>query len=165
LFLPIRDEIIMVRTVLAVIALSTMLGCASKGPREEPLHVSLVAIEPLQFSLLEQRYALKLRVQNPRPYEVPLHGVSLDLSVNGAEFGRGTGPTDAVLPPFGEEVIEITAVTSLQDVISGFRELSRLTGDPVRYKLQGRLYTGAIGHYERFDQGGNLRLGPPQQNP
>jgi LEA14-like dessication related protein len=151
----------MVKTLLICLVALASTGCASlREQKDEPLHVSLVSIAPLQVGLLEQRYALKLRVQNPRPHEVPLQGVSLDLNLNGRAFGRGTGATAVVVPAFGEEVVEINAVTTLQDVLSTLGDLSAAAREPVNYKLQGRLYTGSGGDYERFSNGGKLTLAP-----
>ena len=133
-------------------------GCAPGNRMDsEPLTVSLVSVAPLEMNVFEQRFAMKLRVQNPRPHEVPLQGISFDLDINGKSFARGTGQTDKVIPAFGEEVVDVTAVSTLPDLLSRIRDLSTME-EGVRYRLQGRLYQGKAGGYERFNYGGDVKL-------
>jgi LEA14-like dessication related protein len=150
----------MLKIVTAVFLSFAAAGCAPGERNEaEALHVSLVSMAPLEMGVFEQRYTMRLRVQNPRPHEVPLQGISLDLDVNGRSFARATGRTETVIPAFGEETIEVTAVSTLPDVLARLQELSSLKGDEgVNYRLQGRLYQGTSGVYERFTYGGELNL-------
>jgi LEA14-like dessication related protein len=147
------------RILGAVGVLLAVAGCAP-GSRTgaEPLGVSLVAIAPLEMGVFEQRYTMTLRVQNPRPYEVPLQGISFDLDVNGRMFARGTGQTDTVVPAFGEQTVEVAAVSTLPDVLARLQELSSMKGEGIRYQLNGRLYKGTSGAYERFTYGGELNM-------
>lgn len=148
----------MARFLTVLLLLMAAAGCAP-GSRttDEPLSVSLVSVAPLEMNVFEQRFAMKLRVQNPRPYEVPLQGISFDLDINGRSFARGTGQTEKVIPAFGEEVVDVTAVSTLPDLLARLRDLSGMDGG-VRYRLQGRLYKGTAGTYERFNYGGELKL-------
>ena len=145
--------------LLTVLLLAVATSGCAPGNRmdSEPLTVSLVSVAPLEMNVFEQRFAMKLRVQNPRPYEVPLQGISFDLDVNGRSFARGTGQTEKVIPAFGEEVVDVTAVSTLPDLLARMRDLSAMDGG-VRYRLQGRLYKGTAGSYERFNYGGELKL-------
>lgn len=148
----------MLKSLTVCLLVMGLAGC-TPGSRmnAEPLSVSLVSVAPLEMNVFEQRYTMKLRVQNPRPHEVPLQGISFDLDINGRSFARGSGQTEKVIPAFSEEVIEVTAVSTLPDLLARIRDLSTMEGG-VRYRLQGRLYKGTSGVYERFNYGGELKL-------
>lgn len=146
---------------LLVAAAEALAGCAhDAGPGGEPLRVSLVSIAPAEMGVLEQRYALKIRVQNPRPRDVPLAGVSFDLDINGSRFATGTARASTVVPAFGEVVIDATAVSTLPDVIARVQDLQKSPEEAIRYRVTGRLYTSVEGAYERFNYGGTVRYGP-----
>ncbi|HZP92607.1 MAG TPA: LEA type 2 family protein [Burkholderiales bacterium] len=149
------------RVALLVAGAAVLAGCAhDAGPKVEPLRVSLVSMEATEMGVLEQRYALKIRVQNPRPQDVPLAGVSFDLDVNGSRFARGTARISTVVPAFGDVVIDATAISTLPDVISRVQDLQNTAGGTIRYRMAGRLYTSVEGAYERFNYGGTVRFGP-----
>ena len=54
--------------------LALLAGCAGMPGQMEPLNVTLSDVRPLQVGLLEQEYAMKLRVQNPNNREIALQG-------------------------------------------------------------------------------------------
>ena len=74
---------------MILLALVWLAACAGAQSRMEPLAVTLSDVTPGQMGLLEQEFALKMRVQNPNNFEIPVAGVSFDVDLNGKPFARG----------------------------------------------------------------------------
>ena len=97
--------------------LACLLGlsaCAGWGMRE-PLGVTIADITPLEMSLLEQRYAVKVRLLNPNDAEIAFDGVAFDLEINGKPFAKGVSGRGGVVPRFGEALVDLQVVTGLHE--------------------------------------------------
>jgi LEA14-like dessication related protein len=83
----------------------------------EPLDVTLSDITPGQMGMLEQQFQVKLRVQNPNNFDVPLEGVAYQIELNDKAFAKGVGQQSVTVPKFGDAVLDVTAVSSLSSVL------------------------------------------------
>jgi LEA14-like dessication related protein len=156
----------MLQKLVLGFCLAALLAGCSKGPRAprpEPLQVTLVSLVPVEIGVLEQRYAVRLRVQNPRPYDVPVDGVNMSISINGNHFARGVGRVSEIVPAFGEQVFEISAISTTATVVARIGDLQRATGQEFRYRIDGRFYNAAVDGYNSFAQNSVFRFGV--QNP
>lgn len=112
-------------------------GCAMiQSPIEAP-HVTLADLRILDMTLFEQRYALKIRVQNPNPIELPISGMNFQLDINDAELGRGVSDKSVTIPAHGEAVMEIKLVSNLARVFDQIRGLEGGKAQSLRYRLTG----------------------------
>ncbi|MEX0958545.1 MAG: LEA type 2 family protein [Burkholderiales bacterium] len=155
-----RDDPMLKRLFLGLCLAAVIAGCGGKrAPRPEPLRVTLVSIMPVEVGVLEQRYAVRLRVQNPRPYNVPLDGVTVDIAINGRHFARGVGRLSEVVPAFEEQLVDISAVSTTATVVARIGDLQRATGQEFRYRLDGRFYNAAADGYNGFVHSSVFRFG------
>jgi LEA14-like dessication related protein len=116
-----------------------LTGCAAlQSPLEAP-HVTLTDLRPLDMTLFEQRYGLKLRVQNPNPVELPITGMNFRLDVNGSELGHGVSDQPVTVPAYGEAVVEIKLTSNLVRIFDQIRGLESGKGQSLRYHLSGGL--------------------------
>lgn len=143
---------------LCLVAPLWVVGCAQLPPGMEPLSVTLADIRPLRVGVLEQEYAMKLRVQNPNRADIALAGVSFGVELNGKPFAKGVSRQDTTVPAFGDIVLDVRAISTLGDVLnqmSGMRE-----GPPPRisYRLQGKLTPAHDYSALPFDSAGSLDL-------
>lgn len=148
------------RIAVALCLLSPMwiLGCAQLPPGMEPLSVTLADIRPLQIGVLEQEYAMKIRVQNPNKLDIPLAGVSFGVELNGKRFAKGVSRQDTVVPAFGDVVLDVRAISTLGDVLN---QVSSMRGGPpqrISYRLQGKLTPARDYATLPFDSAGSLDL-------
>ncbi len=125
--------------IVPVLALAWIAACSTLGPYQEPLRVNLVSVQPLDMTLLEQRYELKLRIQNPNDSELAVNGVSFDLDLNGEEFAHGVSGEPFVVPAFGEQVVTVNVVSTLFAVVRQVQELQSGELQSLQYRLSGRL--------------------------
>jgi LEA14-like dessication related protein len=112
-------------------------GCATmQSPLEAP-HVTLTDLRMLDMTLFEQRYGLKIRVQNPNPVNLPITGMNFRLDINDAELGRGVSGQAVTVPAYGEAVVEIKLTSNLVRIFDQIRGLESGKGQSLRYRLAG----------------------------
>ncbi|KAF0192202.1 MAG: hypothetical protein FD165_827 [Gammaproteobacteria bacterium] len=126
--------------ILAIAVLMTaMAGCASLTRKTEPPAVSLAGIQLLELGLLEQRYLLRLRIQNPNDFALPIEGMDYRVVLNDADFARGVSRHDVSVPAFDSAILEVEGVSNLSSV---FGQLQRLGSGPPQtftYALTGHV--------------------------
>ncbi len=153
--------------ILAVLGLS---ACAALTGRPEPPRVSLADIRLVDASLFEQRYALKLRVQNPNAFRLPIDGLDYTLSLNGKAFAHGVSNAALSVPAYGESVITVSLISQLGDTLRQLRALSSGPG-AISYSLDGGVHLGGraltlpFSHIGEIDLGTGSRRGAPASPP
>jgi LEA14-like dessication related protein len=146
----------MKKALLALPCVVFLYACTALS-MQEPLSVTIADLKPIEVGLLEQRYALKVRVLNPNDVEIAFDGVVFDLEVNDVAFAKGVSNQKSVIPRFGEAVIDVQAVSGLQNILMQINELLKGERTTLTYRIKGRLHTGGFG-YTRFDSSGEIAL-------
>lgn len=140
----------------AAVALGTLGGCALMRLGLEAPEVRVAGIQPVDATLLEQRFLITLRVVNPNNVEIDVEGLTFAVELNGHAFARGVSNQAAVIPRLGEATLEVTATTGLMDVLNQLRQFQKAP-ESVPYRLKGRLVTGHFGSID-FDRRGEVSL-------
>lgn len=147
------------RRALAALAVAALVAaCAGFGLRE-PLSATVADIKPLEMSLLEQRFSVKVRVLNPNDTDIEFEGVVFDLELNGKPFAKGVSNQKGTIPRFGEALIDVNVVSGLSGILRQVNEL-RSGRESMTYRLSGRFATGAFGTVP-FETKGELKLAGP----
>jgi LEA14-like dessication related protein len=148
--------------VFAVTALAA--GCAALSPLSEPPRVVLVDLRLAGSTVLEQRYRLTLRVQNPNAVPLDVDGLSLELALNGQPFLSGVSNRAVVVPAYGEALTEIEASSTLLGIVRQVEALERTGRGRFSYELSGgislRGYPGAVRFSHRGELGPAMLHGP-----
>lgn len=145
--------------IAALLVASALVGCAGTQSRPEPLSVTLADIRPVQIGLLEQEYAIRVRVQNPNATAVRIDGLSYRIDLNGEPFAKGVSRQSTSVPGFGEVVLDATAVGNLGSILTQVGRIQR--GGPPEafsYRLQGKLGSGPT--TVPFESQGKIELTP-----
>jgi LEA14-like dessication related protein len=136
-----------------------LAACALIGPPLQKPQLSLVGVELRQAQLMEQRFVVRLRVQNPNDRALPIRGIECAMELAGERFGNGTSAAAFTVPARGEAVFDMLVVTNLAASLS--RLLPQLTDarEPLDYRLVGTVSTDlAFLRSIPFDQRGELYL-------
>jgi LEA14-like dessication related protein len=145
----------MKRGILILVCALLASACAVWGPRE-PLNVTIADLKPLEIGVLEQRYAMKVRLLNPNDTEIAFDGVVFDLQINDMSFAKGVSDQRSVIPRFGEALIEVQVVSGLQNILRQVNDLLKGDRTAVTYRIKGRLHLdGGIGSVP-FDSRGEF---------
>ena len=115
----------MLRVGWCALLLLALGACAGLPARMEPLSVTLSDIRPAQIGLLEQEYAIRIRVQNPNNTAIPLAGLSYQIELNGEPFARGVSKQTAAVPAFGEIMLDATAVGNIGGLMAQVVQVQR----------------------------------------
>lgn len=146
----------MKRRLLALLCATLLNGCAALS-MPEPLNVTIADLRPIEVGVLEQRYALKVRLLNPNDTEISFDGVVFDLEINGIPFAKGVSDQRSVIPRFGEALIDVQAVSGLQNILRQINELLKGERTSLTYRIKGRLHGGGFG-FTRFDSSGEIAI-------
>jgi LEA14-like dessication related protein len=100
---------------------------------------------------------MRLRVQNPNNREIPLQGVSFAVELNGRTFAKGVSRQNATVPAFGDVLLDVTAISSLGDILEQLNAMREGAPERITYRLQGRLAPSS-GSSLPFDSTGTFDL-------
>lgn len=120
-----------------MVMLLLLAGCTQVTRETVPPRVSLASLSILQLGLLEQRYRIGLRLENPNDHPINIRGLEFAVQVNGQDFASGVSNQGALLPELGEAVVEIDATSTLSAVVGQLSELQR--SQSLDYRLTGKL--------------------------
>lgn len=153
---------VVARFALWGVVLALLSGCAGlAGLREKPT-VTLAGLDLLEVGLFEQRFALKLRVQNPNDVELPINGLSFDVALNGQAFAHGVSDVAVTVPRYGEAMLEVRATSSLSSLWRQLRELGKGGGnggrETLNYRVSGTLGLTGLGRQSFVHEG---EIAPP----
>ncbi len=136
-------------------ALAVVLGLAACTPSEfaEPPEVVLLSMVPMDVSLMEQRFAVTLRVRNPNNTAMSVDGMRFAIDVNGKTFAKGTSDKAVTVPRLGETEVAGVAHVATTDLVRQMVGVPDAQG--VEYRLSGALFL-AHGGRASFDQSGDF---------
>ncbi|MCB1876811.1 MAG: LEA type 2 family protein [Chromatiales bacterium] len=115
-------------------------GCAAlqAGNLESP-RVRVVDLRVLDVKLLEQRYALTLRIQNPNNQGLDIAGLDFTLSINGEEFADGVSSQEITLPAYGEATMDVEVSSSLMRILDQIQALDQRREIGLSYRIEGHV--------------------------
>lgn len=141
-----------------------LAGCTALQPKQEAPRISLVGIEVIEVRLLEQRFGLTLRVQNPNRQALNIDGISFAVEINGKDFAQGVSASKVQVPGFGEALLAVEASSTLFDIIDQLRDLEQRNA-PIDYRIHGNIsQRGALIRLP-FEQRGRLGGRPERSAP
>jgi LEA14-like dessication related protein len=105
------------RTLLALLLLLCVAGCAGLGKRPSPPQVALADIRVQEVKLFETVFLVQLRVFNPNDLTLPLEGIEADLELNGRPFARGVGRSKSRIAPYATELVTMEIYSSSMGMV------------------------------------------------
>lgn len=114
-------------------------GCASTTEFANPPRVTLADLRLAEMTLMEQRYAATLRVQNPNDARLNVSGMEYTIYVNERKFADGVRSENFSVPGYGETLIEVNLTSTVLRVFEQFKNLSESQSKEFRYRIAGSL--------------------------
>ncbi|MGD9599442.1 MAG: LEA type 2 family protein [Steroidobacteraceae bacterium] len=148
------------RFLSAAIAALLLTACAAT--RFETPGLSVVNIELQQSDIFQQRFKVRLRVQNPNDRALPVKGITAAMDLNGEEFAQGVAGEPFTVPALGEAEFDMLLTANMAGAI--LKLLSGKQGDrsaeALDYRMRGKLSL-ASGFLRSipFEEKGTLKLG------
>lgn len=145
------------RLALAVVLLGA--GCATMPKEYEMLRVHIADMTAKDVAIFEQRFEVKLRIQNPNDVDFAINGLRFGIELNERDFADGMSGQRVAVPRFGSELVDVEVFTTLGSFLRQVRELSGGAGQKVRYRLKGTAFVEAPGSFKApFDEQGEIDL-------
>ncbi|NTV09797.1 MAG: LEA type 2 family protein [Zoogloea sp.] len=146
------------RDFLSGLGAALLAGCAALPVGLDAPEVSLANINLVGGNLLEQRFALQLRVRNPNRRDIDIKGLNFQLELQGQRFASGTSDHQVTLPALGETLVDVSVVATLADVLRIVREVRKEGGERVAYGISGKLFAGMLPGGLPFQRRGEVSL-------
>lgn len=121
-------------------------GCAGMVNKPEPPRLTLAGFELRDAGLMEQRFALRLRVQNPNDFKLAIKALDYRLDLNDQPFASGLSNQPVTIDSFGTELIEVEAYSDIFGMLRRIKDylrsdrkfVYRLTGNAVLSEPRSR---------------------------
>lgn len=144
---------------LAVSIVLLTAACSTMPKEYEMLRVHIADMSPKDMAIFEQRFDVKLRIQNPNEVEFSINGLKFDIELNERDFANGMSGEHVVVPRFGSEVVNVEVFTTLASFLRQIQDFSGGAGPKVRYRLKGTAFVDAPGSFKApFDEKGEIEL-------
>jgi LEA14-like dessication related protein len=88
-------------------------------------------------NLLQQKFAVKLNIQNPNDRELPVHGLHVELNVGGEQIASGVSDHAIVVPAFGESDFDMTITANIALALLKLQDKANQHADSIDYVLTG----------------------------
>ena len=150
----------MLKPLLLLIAL-LLSACASMLPTSDSLKVNLSAMQMLESTLMEQRYRIRIRVQNRSRSALHVEGMIFDLELNGKEFASGVSSQAVTIEPLSEALLSVDLTSTLFGLVRQIRSMQQLQDKPFSYLFSGVVYTREATFGTTFREQGEIDLRPP----
>jgi LEA14-like dessication related protein len=142
--------------VMLALALS---ACALVHPHFEQPTVSVVGVELRGGNFLQQRFAVKLNVQNPNNRALPVRELTFALKVEGVDFASGSSEQAFSVPALGAADFDMDVSANLAFAVLKLADKRQQHSDTLGYELSGTAridlpFTRQI----EFHQNGSLPL-------
>ena len=122
---------------IILLALSLAAGCASF--RGQPPRLNLVDLRVVKVTPLEQRYQVRLRIQNPNDRDFVITGMNFDLFLNDQHFLSGVNGQKVKVSRYGDAVVDVMATSTVFGLYRQIMALSQGQGREFSYRIKGRL--------------------------
>jgi LEA14-like dessication related protein len=145
---------------ILLLLLQILSGCAALQTQEERIRVTIADLRPLQSTLMEQRYLVKIRLQNRSKEALKIDGMSFDLDLNGKRFASGVSNQETTVPGFSESMLEVKLSSTVFGLIKQFGALQDRQNGTFDYQISGSLSSPDSLLALPFNEKGEINLLP-----
>jgi LEA14-like dessication related protein len=141
-------------------AMGVLVAACSSMPKDfEAPKVHIADMTPKDMTLFEQRFDVKLRIQNANDADLGITGLRFDIELNNREFANGMSGQHVTVPRFGSELVDVEVFTTLASFLRQVQELNAGEGQKMKYRLKGTAFVESPGIFKApFDEQGEIEL-------
>ncbi len=132
-----------------------VFGCATVDQAALPPRVSFIGMTPVEISLMEQTFRVRLRIENPNEFAMAFRGLDYELYVNEERMLSGVSPLPARIEAFDSVVVELPGSGSM---LQWAATQDAWDGKLIRYRLVGHAHLENGPSRLEFERLGELRL-------
>jgi len=128
------------RRLLGAALLGALLGlaaCSLVTPKFIKPDVSVASIEFAGGNLLQQKFLVKLNIQNPNDRALPVTGLHVELEVAGDRLASGVSSKPFVVPAHGDTQFDMTVTANAALALLKLNQGRGAPSQAVDYDLTG----------------------------
>ena len=139
----------LIKHTAALLLIAGLSGCASwfESSDKDP-EVRLERVELVQAKLLEQRFKLHMRVDNPNDSTLTVRGLSYTVYLGTIKLTEGENEHWFSVQPKSSADYVIPVRTNLWPQVRPLVKLLETPDQPIPYRLEGTLQTGLFYGYD-----------------
>jgi LEA14-like dessication related protein len=148
---------------ISSIAASLLLGaalaaCSALPMNAEQPKISVADINLASAGLLEQKFTLGLRIQNPNDFELAVNAISFDLELNGKPFVSGLSGKAVSIGKFSSGVMQVEGISNGFALLNQALDVAKGEKKTFSYRLKGTARIGDNFMRLPFDQKVEIEL-------
>ncbi len=117
-----------------------LTGCYTLQQQEmQTLRVWLTDISILSLDIPDQKYQIRLRIQNPNVLPLPVRGLNIHLHINQIHLARGVSNQSIGLPALSEAVVEMEVTSRTLGLAEIVQSVQKPILGNLLYELEGRV--------------------------
>jgi LEA14-like dessication related protein len=124
---------------------------------EQP-KVSIADVNLAGMGLLEQKFTLGLRIQNPNNFELDVSAITFDLDINDKPFASGLTGKGIKIGKFSSEIIQVDATSTGFALLRQALGISNGEKKTFSYRIKGVTRIGADYSRLPFSNAGEIEL-------
>lgn len=122
----------------AVISLIvTLMSCSSLSSFVEKPQLSIADFQMTQANIFQQTFSVRLKVDNPNSFALPILGMNYGLSISGIDVTQGTSNKGVRVPANGTDYLEVDFNTNLLKTLPDLKDLITTGGKNLSYNFKG----------------------------
>jgi LEA14-like dessication related protein len=144
------------RYLFTLFLLSGLSGCASWFSDDEPdPQVHLVQVEVVRAKLMEQKFILHFRVDNPNDSDLTVRSLEYRIHLGDMLLAEGEHEHWFTVGPKHSAYFKVPIRTNLWPKVRDLVKMLKKPDQPIPYRLEGELETGLfIAHYVHLARNG-----------
>ena len=143
------DSRAQITKTIALVMILMLSGCASWfGSADKDPDVQLVKVELVQAKMLEQRFKLHFRVDNPNDSTLTVRGLSYTVYLGTIKLTEGEHEHWFSVEPNSHATFVIPVRTNLWPHVRPLVKLLESPDRPIPYRFEGILETGLFYGYD-----------------
>ncbi|MBM7060495.1 LEA type 2 family protein [Pseudomonas sp. UL073] len=121
-----------------------LAGCSTFYSGFTDPDVRLIKVDVVRAKLLEQRFVLRFRIDNPNPFALSVRGLKYAVSLNEMKLTEGESNVSFSVPAYGHHQFDVPVRTNLWRHVKPIVKLLESPEQPIRYRLAGEVKTGFL---------------------
>jgi len=126
--------------LVGIVMLSLFLSsCSSLSGLVDKPKLSVADFKMTQANLFQQTFTVRLKVDNPNSFALPILGMDYGLSISGVDITQGTSNQGVRIPGNGTDYLEIDFNTNLLKTLPDLKDLVSNGGKNLTYNFNGNV--------------------------
>jgi LEA14-like dessication related protein len=117
-------------------AAAALLACCALAQLKAPT-ITPESVEVTDLQIEEQRFKVRLDVQNPNDRPLPIKSVTCTLAIAGIDVGRGESAQPFSVPANGDTEFDLLVETNLVSSVPDLLRRILAGGEPPKYRFSG----------------------------